>query len=936
MATTNPGAVFQFPLLPDPPGDSKDVPLWLRRDFLPALNVALDEHLHLYPSGLSGELRVKTYTTASQPTPAVAGAGALVFVSDADNFQGSDGMTWTAFGAAGGGPPFATPNITLGTVAAPGAANSVIRSDSTVVAFDTTVPAALAGTASTGAIALAARRDHVHIFPPILQSLTNLKQLTFSDDGTNTFLASNFGNLTISPASGNSIILDPLAPLPAATTPSVTVKMQPQATGATGLQPQYAGVDMNAGAVRAWNVLMAHTKQLIGSSIRGFDMTTFSTIPTAGSDANNTMQGAFLTGPLILNANAGFLGVEALYLQGARRLASNPALTQGNTLVVESTTIGSSIQAMAYFKQRTAQQTATTRYGILIDPQNSGTSKRGISAITDPSIFGSVITGRLGPESAATMGGAIRIVDGVLFALSMAGIQAAVNDLPAAGGTVYILGNIITVDAAVTVPSNTTVWAHNTVLQRNAGFLGINIFKDSGSAISNVTIRGFTFDNNSLAVTADDIDFVGGATDVSIELNRWINLTNRTADLSRIQTSASKGARIDVRLNRVLGPGSQQVYNSFQVFDCDNVNIHNNTIDGWGAIKVEASLAALLLNWNVHDNIMKSVDQSNIFCRTQGAANVLGINIHGNTIVDAGKTGIVVNAVNATDTGSLRSVSIGGNTVRGYAVDLTDSGIVIGGVVTSGAYYCTNVTIIGNSIDGLKSDGTVSATSDRGILVGTGSQIVSVFGNTIRNAGRAGIGCTGQDIDITSNTIERCVIRDTTGTPPPPSQEGGIAIYGNGIYIPKNIKIANNISKNNGVNGTVKSYGITLCANGVGTYSDFQVHGNRCYDDQGTQTQDYGIVIGSVGVAGPDNIQIWGNDLRGNATGAYLKQGSSGNWVIYDNIETNGTAFDADTPSIPDGQIFKRSGTSVIGIDPSVLVGSQNASWVRPMLLGGM
>lgn len=56
---------------------------------------------------------------------------------------------------------FATPAIVLGTAAAAGSADTVIRSDSTIVAFDATVPAAI-GTAATGSQAKAARRDHVH------------------------------------------------------------------------------------------------------------------------------------------------------------------------------------------------------------------------------------------------------------------------------------------------------------------------------------------------------------------------------------------------------------------------------------------------------------------------------------------------------------------------------------------------------------------------------------------------------------------------------------------------------------------------------------------------------------------------------------------------------------------------------------------------------
>lgn len=62
---------------------------------------------------------------------------------------------------------YATPAVVLGTAAAAGAANTAIRSDSTIVAFDTTAPVtqAFSDTAAAGSATVAARRDHVHGMP---------------------------------------------------------------------------------------------------------------------------------------------------------------------------------------------------------------------------------------------------------------------------------------------------------------------------------------------------------------------------------------------------------------------------------------------------------------------------------------------------------------------------------------------------------------------------------------------------------------------------------------------------------------------------------------------------------------------------------------------------------------------------------------------------
>lgn len=64
-------------------------------------------------------------------------------------------------------PAFATPSVALGTAAAAGAAGTVIRSDSTILAFDATSPAAEAfgDTAVVGVATVASRRDHRHAMP---------------------------------------------------------------------------------------------------------------------------------------------------------------------------------------------------------------------------------------------------------------------------------------------------------------------------------------------------------------------------------------------------------------------------------------------------------------------------------------------------------------------------------------------------------------------------------------------------------------------------------------------------------------------------------------------------------------------------------------------------------------------------------------------------
>lgn len=77
-------------------------------------------------------------------------------------------------------PAFATPSISLGTSAAAGDATTVIRSNSTIAAFDATAPSnqAFGDTASTGEATVAARRDHKHGMPTV--NADQIRKITLS------------------------------------------------------------------------------------------------------------------------------------------------------------------------------------------------------------------------------------------------------------------------------------------------------------------------------------------------------------------------------------------------------------------------------------------------------------------------------------------------------------------------------------------------------------------------------------------------------------------------------------------------------------------------------------------------------------------------------------------------------------------------------------
>ncbi len=106
---------------------------------------------------------------ASRPAAnAVPGRHYGWWATDTKVLSISDGSIWTDIGPGGGtGVTYGTPAVVLGTAAAAGSTDEAIRRDSTIVAFDATVPStqAFGDSAAAGSAAVAARRDHKHAMP---------------------------------------------------------------------------------------------------------------------------------------------------------------------------------------------------------------------------------------------------------------------------------------------------------------------------------------------------------------------------------------------------------------------------------------------------------------------------------------------------------------------------------------------------------------------------------------------------------------------------------------------------------------------------------------------------------------------------------------------------------------------------------------------------
>lgn len=140
-------------------------------------------------------------THAGRPASSLLTIGQLYYETDTLTLFRDNGTTWDAV-ATNGGAGFATPAIVLGSSAAAGAASTVIRSDGTIAAFDTTVPVtqAYGDAAATGSAAFAARRDHKHGMPPeqLWMQPGSGKLVAAYGDGNPKIMA-NIGGTSISP-----------------------------------------------------------------------------------------------------------------------------------------------------------------------------------------------------------------------------------------------------------------------------------------------------------------------------------------------------------------------------------------------------------------------------------------------------------------------------------------------------------------------------------------------------------------------------------------------------------------------------------------------------------------------------------------------------------------------------------------------------------------
>lgn len=282
-------------------------------------------------------------TTASYITAvaeaALTGSRLLVANAPVTSSDGGGGGNFTI------GVTLAVPTFSWASAFAAGGANSLVRSDATLR------------------------------FPPALISTANNTTLTLTDNGSDQTLTGTLGRVELIPES--YIRIAPTTPDPAQI---LAISMNLSAGARVGIRTDVssAGATLAAGEVmRSWNSNFALTCTMNGATVEGYGMGGNTITPAGGSGAANIAYGMHLLGPTIGNANGSWDKAVGAFIEAPRRAFANPTVTYSATIEGECPTISASDQYGLWLKQRTAQQTATNRYGIKVDEQNSGTNRWG-------------------------------------------------------------------------------------------------------------------------------------------------------------------------------------------------------------------------------------------------------------------------------------------------------------------------------------------------------------------------------------------------------------------------------------------------------------------------------------------------------------------------------------------------------------------------------
>jgi parallel beta-helix repeat protein len=406
-------------------------------------------------------------------------------------------------------------------------------------------------------------------------------------------------------------------------------------------------------------------------------------------------------------------------------------------------------------------------------------------------------------------------------------IQSAISAASAGstGGTVYLPSGIYIVTSAIALVNNVKLQGagRSTVVAGiGTNFSIMDQIASSGSPLTDCTICDMKIDGTGISNGGTYSTGVKGIfIQYALRLKMYgLYVYNTSA--TGIGTDFLVDSLIDRCVVDTCGrdfPGSNYGGNGIGI--------------GTGAYSIES--------WVVSNCIAKNTGNNGIMMEDQYATTHSKYMIVSNCISYGSTQGCGFRD-SGTDNVTFSNCIAFNNTING--IQISTAGL--------SSYSPSNVVVVGcqsygNTVSGiLVYDSTPDATLQNVVIDGC-----SVSGN----------GTNGHGIWV--ENASRVII----------SNNQAFANNGNGIDVestsssaPTNyITIKGNQCFNNGQGaGSNLKDGIHLVNTGSGTMSNISIIGNRCWDDQGTQTQRYGLdEVSSV-----TNLLVTANDFTGNKTGA--------------------------------------------------------------------
>lgn len=318
--------------------------------------------------------------------------------------------------------------------------------------------------------------------------------------------------------------------------------------------------------------------------------------------------------------------------------------------------------------------------------------------------------------------------------------------------------------------------------------------------------------NNKINGLGIDLQGIASALGVVTNGKSWISFRG-----CHFTNTAVGGVYITGASTNILVQGCTFSVNGWGILTgntstCRHINITGNVFSGGAygeAIEINTPTNGSS-DISITSNVIENYTATGTAGFGIGLARVDRAVIVGNSVRNVGNAGIHLEdgCTNATISGNLVHASTG-------------AGIE----VTSGLTRASkNVVIIGNTVTSCAGE----AESDAGILVsGTlASQRILIIGNTVADSGVSASRAALYGISLAASVT--------------------------------NSIVANNVVLNTNASTAGTSAGINI----GGGCQEVTVSGNRCYDDQGSPTQQYGLRL-----AGAHSFNsIFGNNFRGNGT----------------------------------------------------------------------